>query len=202
MNENFKLSRSAQNDLESVHIGPWSVPAKFQLSMVSWRGIMGLIHSPNSGPQSVRDFCISLGTVNQRMNGSIRRCKTGSWWLVWTMPKTQRLLRRPGVVLVHGMNGMNKNSKSSQSARNDMESFYNLPRSVSAEFQLSRLSWRDIRDLINCPQTDTKISDTLEQNWDNVSDPQLPSRTPQTTKTWQEHSQDRYEPIPGHFGPI
>ena len=24
---------------------------------------MGLIHSSNSGPQSVRDFCISLGTV-------------------------------------------------------------------------------------------------------------------------------------------
>ena len=58
---------------------------------------------------------------------------------------------------------MNKNSKSSQSARNDMESIYNLPRSVSAE-----LSWRDIRDLINCPQTDTKISDTLGQNLDNV----------------------------------
>ena len=31
MNENFKLSRSAQNDLESVHIGPRSVPAKCQV---------------------------------------------------------------------------------------------------------------------------------------------------------------------------
>ena len=72
---------------------------------------MGLIHCPNSGPQSIRDFCISLGTVNKRMKGGIRRCKTGSWWLVWTMPTTWRLLGRPGVLLVHGMNGMNKNER-------------------------------------------------------------------------------------------
>ena len=29
MNENFKWSKSAQNDLESVCIGPGSVPAEF-----------------------------------------------------------------------------------------------------------------------------------------------------------------------------
>ena len=29
MNEDFKLFKSAQNDLESVRIGPRSVPAKF-----------------------------------------------------------------------------------------------------------------------------------------------------------------------------
>ena len=51
MNENFKSSKLAQNDLESVCIGPGSVPAKFQLSRVSWRGIMGLIHCPNFVPR-------------------------------------------------------------------------------------------------------------------------------------------------------
>ena len=29
MNEHFKLSRSTQNDMKSVRIGPRSVPAKF-----------------------------------------------------------------------------------------------------------------------------------------------------------------------------
>ena len=56
MNENFKSSKSVRNDLESVRIGPRSAPAKFELSRVSWRGIMGLIHCPNSGPQSIRVF--------------------------------------------------------------------------------------------------------------------------------------------------
>ena len=47
MNKNFKSSKSARNDLESVLIGPKSVPVKFKLSRVSWRRIMGLIHCPN-----------------------------------------------------------------------------------------------------------------------------------------------------------
>ena len=47
-NKNFK---SARNDLESIGILSRSVPAVIKPSGVSWRGIMGLIHCPNSGPQ-------------------------------------------------------------------------------------------------------------------------------------------------------
>ena len=47
MNKNFKLFKSAQNDLVSVRIGPRSVPTKFNPSRVSWRGARGLIHCPN-----------------------------------------------------------------------------------------------------------------------------------------------------------
>ena len=59
MNENFKSPKSAKNDLELVCIGPGSVPAKFQLSRVSWRGIMGLIHCPNFVPR-VSEIFVSV----------------------------------------------------------------------------------------------------------------------------------------------
>ena len=59
MNKNLKLFKSAQNDLESVRIGPRSVPAKFKPSRVSWRGARGLIHSPNFVPR-VSEIFVSV----------------------------------------------------------------------------------------------------------------------------------------------
>ena len=52
MNKNFKSFKSARNGLDSIGILSRSVPAVFKPSGVSWRGIMGLIHCPNSGPHS------------------------------------------------------------------------------------------------------------------------------------------------------
>ena len=64
MNENFKFLKSVQNDVNSVCNRPRSAPAKFRLSRVPWRGVRGLIHFAPNVSQGIRDFCISLGTVN------------------------------------------------------------------------------------------------------------------------------------------
>ena len=48
MNKNFKLFKSAQNDLESVRIGPRSVPAKFWADLDDLKLSFIFVHSVHS----------------------------------------------------------------------------------------------------------------------------------------------------------
>ena len=101
MNENFKLSKTSRNDLESICIVIRSVPAKFGLPRMFRRGTRGWIQLSQISTQSIRDYFgdSKLGAVKRLI-----KHKYGCRWLIWFMSTCYKLQERSAVLLVHGMN--------------------------------------------------------------------------------------------------
>ena len=72
MNENFKLSKTSRNDLESICIVIRSVPAKFGLPRMFRRGTRGWIQLSQISTQSIRDFVSTLEFGDSKL-GAVKR---------------------------------------------------------------------------------------------------------------------------------